>query len=90
MNSILQSTLNTEVVISILKGITILAASSSDSVDNIADSDMLKVKQTVTIEIESITIKDADNFNLKKKGAEEAAKKKALQEEEERNRRLVI
>ena len=77
-------------VISILKGITILAASSSDSVDNIADSDMLQVKQTVTIEIKSIKIKDADNFNLKKKGAEEAAKKKALQEEEERKRRDIL
>lgn len=90
MNAILQSTLNTEVVISILKGITILAASSSDNVDNITDSDMLQVKQTVTIEIKSIKIKDADNFNMKRKGAEELAKKKAQQEEEERRRRSML
>jgi hypothetical protein len=40
----LKSTLNTELVISILKGITILAATSSDNVDHIQDSDMLQVK----------------------------------------------
>jgi hypothetical protein len=44
LNAFLRSTLNTELVISILKGITILAATSSDNVDNIADSDMLRVR----------------------------------------------
>ena len=44
LNGFLRSTLNTELVITILKGITILAATSSDNVDSIADSDMLKVR----------------------------------------------
>jgi len=44
LNAFLRSTLSTELVISILKGITILAATSSDNVDNIADSDMLRVR----------------------------------------------
>jgi hypothetical protein len=44
LNAVLQSTLNTEIIISILKGIMILAASSSDNADNIADSDMLQVE----------------------------------------------
>jgi hypothetical protein len=44
LNGFLRSTLNTEIVITILKGITILAATSSDNVDSIADSDMLKVR----------------------------------------------
>jgi hypothetical protein len=74
--------LNTEVVISILKGITILAASSSDNADNITDSDMLQVEQTVTIKIKSIKIKDADNFNMKKKAEEERALRKSRKDEE--------
>jgi hypothetical protein len=77
------------VVISILKGITILAASSSDNADNITDSDMLQVKQTVTIEIKSIKIKDADNFNMKKKAEEERARRAALDEEEKRRRSVL-
>jgi hypothetical protein len=44
--------LNTELVVTILKGITILAAGSSDSTDNMNESDMLKVKQTTKIEID--------------------------------------
>ena len=41
LNALLRSSLNTELVISILKGITILAACSSDNPDLIRDSDML-------------------------------------------------
>lgn len=41
LDAFLRSSLNTELVISILKGITILAACSSDNVDQIKDSDML-------------------------------------------------
>lgn len=41
LNAFLRKSLNTELVISILKGITILAATSSDNMDNIAESDML-------------------------------------------------
>ena len=65
-----------------MKGITILAASSSDNADNITDSDMLQVEQTVTIKIKSIKIKDADNFNMKKKAEEERALRKSRKDEE--------
>jgi hypothetical protein len=67
LNSFLRTTLNTELVISILKGITILAAQSSDNIDNFHDSDMLRVRQKVTIEIEKFKIKDAENFNIQKR-----------------------
>lgn len=49
LNTFLTTSLNTEVVVTILKGITILAAASSDSVDNMKESDMLKIKQSANI-----------------------------------------
>lgn len=58
-NTFLKTTLNTELVITILKGILILAASSSDKIDHMEDADMYKIKQTATIELEKITIKNA-------------------------------
>jgi hypothetical protein len=39
-----------------LKGITILAAASSDSLDNMKESDMLKIKQSANIQIQQIKI----------------------------------
>lgn len=56
LNTFLTTSLNTEVVVTILKGITILAAASSDSVDNMKESDMLKIKQSANIQIEQIKI----------------------------------
>jgi hypothetical protein len=53
------ATLNTELVVTILKGITVLAAGSSDSADNMNESDMLKVRQSSTIEIDKIRIGNA-------------------------------
>jgi hypothetical protein len=44
LNTFLTTSLNTELVVSILKGVTILAASSSDNVDNMKENDMLKIK----------------------------------------------
>jgi hypothetical protein len=44
LNTFLTTSLNTELVVTILKGITILSATSSDSMDNLKESDMLKVK----------------------------------------------
>lgn len=44
LNTFLTTSLNTELVVTILKGITILAAGSSDSADNMAEGDMLKVR----------------------------------------------
>lgn len=52
LNTFLTTSLNTELVVTILKGITILAAASSDSTDNMADSDLLIVRQSATIEID--------------------------------------
>ena len=40
LNTFLTTSLNTELVITILKGILILGASSSDKVDHMADEDM--------------------------------------------------
>lgn len=86
LNTNLQSSINTDLVISILKGITILAATSSDNVDNITDSDMLQVKQTVTIEIKKFKIKNAKEFDVaeKQKQEEEEQERK---EEEQKNMR---
>ena len=43
LNTFLKTSLNTELVITILKGIVILAASSSDKIDHMEDSDMYKI-----------------------------------------------
>ena len=56
LNTFLTTSLNTEMVVTILKGITILAAASSDSVDNMKESDMLKVRQSANIQISQIKI----------------------------------
>ena len=45
MNTFLKTSLNTELVITILKGIVILAASSSDNIDHMDDADMDRIKQ---------------------------------------------
>lgn len=44
MNTFLKTSLNTELVITILKGILILAASSSDKIDHMDDKDMYRIK----------------------------------------------
>jgi hypothetical protein len=44
LNTFLTTSLNTELVVTILKGITILAAGSTDNTDNLIESDMLKIK----------------------------------------------
>ena len=43
LNTFLKTSLNTELVITILKGITILAASSSDKIDHMDDADMYRI-----------------------------------------------
>jgi len=68
MNTFLKTSLNTELVITILKGILILAASSSDKIDHMDDADMYKIKQTTTIELEKIKIKDASQFTINEQG----------------------
>ena len=59
MNTFLKTSLNTELVITILKGVLILAASSSDKIDHMDDQDMYRIRQTTTIELQKIKIKDA-------------------------------
>ena len=56
LNSFLTTSLNTELVVTILKGITILAASTSDNTDNMSEADMLKIKQSAQVEIDQIKI----------------------------------
>lgn len=51
MNTFLKTSLNTELVITILKGIVILAASSSDNIDHMDDQDMYRIRQIQTIEL---------------------------------------
>lgn len=51
MNTFLKTSLNTELVITILKGIVILAASSSDNIDHMDDADMYRIKQVQTVEL---------------------------------------
>ena len=68
MNTFLKTSLNTELVITILKGILILAASSSDMIDNMEDSDMYRIKQTQTIELEKNKIKKAALYSMDDQG----------------------
>ena len=51
MNTFLKTSLNTELVITILKGIVILSASSSDNIDHMDDQDMYRIRQVQTIEL---------------------------------------
>jgi len=64
LNTFLKTSLNTELVITILKGILILAASSADKIDHMEDNDMYQIKQTQTIELQKIKISDAKEFIL--------------------------
>jgi hypothetical protein len=62
----LRTSLNTELVISILKGITILAASSSDKDDHMDEQDMLQVEQKAIINIKRFKINDAKQFDTQR------------------------
>ena len=44
MNTFLATSLNTEIVVAILKGVTTLAAGSSDNVDHMNEKEMFLVK----------------------------------------------
>jgi len=69
LNTFLKTSLNTELVITILKGIVILAASSSDKIDHMEDADMYRIRQTTTIELDKVKISNASQFRLDNKGA---------------------
>ena len=60
----MKTSLNTELVITILKGITILAASSSDKIDHMDDADMYRIQQTTTIYLNEIKISHAKEFAI--------------------------
>ena len=70
LNTFLTTSLNTELVVTILKGITVLAAGSSDSADNMNEGDMLKVRQSSTIEIDKIRIGNAQLWEIGEKKSE--------------------
>lgn len=83
LNTFLTTSLNTELVVTILKGITILAASSSDSTDNMSESDMLKIRQTTKIEIDSMRIYNAKLWEIGVEGVENAVKNNSDEEPDE-------
>jgi hypothetical protein len=62
LNTFLTTSLNTELVVTILMGIQVIAATSSDNPDNMSEQDMLKVKQTTSIEITNIKIKNVKRW----------------------------
>ena len=68
LNSFLKQSLTTELVLTILKGITILAASTSDNVDHMKADEAYKIKQTTTIELSEVKIAHAREFFINKKG----------------------
>ena len=70
INTFLTTSLNTELVVTILKGITILAAASSDNMDNLVESDMLKVKHSSNLVIEQIKIFNPKFWEIGAKGPE--------------------
>lgn len=55
-------------MLTILKGITILAASTSDNVDHMTPEEAYRVKQTTTIELSEVKIAHAREFFINKKG----------------------
>ena len=64
----LKTSLNTELVITILKGIVILAASSSDKVDHMDDAEVYQIRQVQTVELQKIKLKDAKQFTINEQG----------------------
>lgn len=79
LNTFLTTSLNTELVIAILQGILVLAAGSSDNKDHLHDGDLLRVKQTTTIEIAKIQISNAKQWEVSGiKGVKEERKKNRM------------
>ena len=68
LHSFLRQSLNTELVLIILKGITVLAASTSDNVDHMSIEDAYRIKQTTTIELTEVKIAHAREFFIDKQG----------------------
>lgn len=62
LNAFLATSLNTEMVVTILKGICIMAAGSSDIVDHISEQELFKVRQKTLIDVDSITIHNAKQW----------------------------
>jgi hypothetical protein len=74
LNTFLTTSLNTELVVTILKGITILAASTSDITDNMKEQEMLMVQQTANIKIDQIRIMNAKRWEIGIDGTKETPK----------------
>ena len=56
LNAFLKTSLNTELVITILKGISVLAASASDNVDQLDLTDLYEIEQETTITLKRVKI----------------------------------
>ena len=70
MNTFLATSLNTEIVLAILKGVCTLAGGSSDNQDHLNERDLFKISQTSKIRIDSITILNAKKWESGIKGEE--------------------
>ena len=62
LNAFLKTSLNTELVITILKGIQILAASASDNVDQLDINDLYEIEQETTIKLKKVKISHLKDF----------------------------
>ena len=75
LNTFLTTSLNTELVITILKGITILGASTSDNIDNFKESEMKKVRQTSTIEIPTLYVMNVKRWEVQREASNSTKQK---------------
>ena len=62
LNAFLKTSLNTELVITILKGISVLAASASDNVDQLDLNDLYEIEQETTITLKRVKISHLTHF----------------------------
>ena len=70
LNTFLATSLNTELVVTILKGILIQTSGMSDLVDNMNEDEMLKVRTETNIEIDTIKILNAKKWEVGLKGVD--------------------
>lgn len=73
LNTFLATSLNTELVVTILKGILIQTSGMSDLVDNMNEDEMLKVRTETNIEIDTIKILNAKKWEVGLKGVDALA-----------------
>lgn len=70
LNAFLTTSLNTELVYAILRGITILASHQTDNANKIRDEDVLTLDQENIIRLDKIKIDNAEEWEVGTKGTE--------------------